>query len=433
MYRIGLAQTDITPTRAARLSGFAAHNEPVHDIYHPLRAAAVAIDDGRTPLLIVSIELLGFYDKAPRVRTAIEKAIGIPQSQIVLGATHAHAVPTIRAWDERFRPLDHAYIDALVERLVAIATEAWQTRDEARLRFGRGTCGFAMSRRRPDPDHPPKVFDTLLPYPQGVKDHDVPVLVVESPGGETRGVIFSYACHPTSQMGPAIGGDYVGFALDAVERRFPGAIPCFLQGCAGDQKPRPADPDADTFGQRTVEQVKQIGDELGDTVAAVIDHGELSPIEGAIRVTQQMVELETEPLDRAALEAARSDGRAAIQAWVDFHDRRIARGEPEQRVVPMELQTIAFGRSLAIVTMACEPTVEHGMRFKRELSPPFDHVLPVGYCNNIMGYVPVARQRPEEGFEVIRVSRVHLRSGPFDIGTEKRIHDAAREALTRKE
>jgi hypothetical protein len=367
------------------------------------------------------------------VRAAISQAIGIAPARIVLAATHAHAVPTIRRWDERYRPVDHQYVDWLVDTLVAIATEAWESRRPARLRFGRGTCGFAVCRRRPDPDHPPKVFEALLPYPQGVCDHDVPVMAIESPEGELRGVIFSYACHPTSRMGPSIGGDYVGFALDAVEQRYPGVIPCFLQGCAGDQKPRPIDPDTDKFDQRSDEQIKQLGDELGAAVATVIDRDALATIEGAIDVTQQLIDLETEPLDAVQLETARHSERPEFRGWAAFHDQRIARGESEQRIVPMELQTIAFGRSLAMVTMAAEPTVEHGLRFKRELGERFDHVLPVGYCHDIMGYVPVARQRPEEGFEVIRVSRVHLRSGPFNINTERRIHEAAKRALTIEE
>ena len=59
-YQVGVSTVDITPPVGIYLAGFAARQEPSTAVYHPLKATAVAIDDGLTPLLIVGAEILGF-------------------------------------------------------------------------------------------------------------------------------------------------------------------------------------------------------------------------------------------------------------------------------------------------------------------------------------------------------------------------------------
>jgi hypothetical protein len=430
VYKVGIAKTDITPPVGIFLAGFADRNEPSQGAYHPLRAVAVAIDDGQTPLLIVGAELLGFYDKAPAVRRAITRATGVPENRIILNGSHTHCGPSIREWDTRHGPLDETYIASLIEQLADAAAKAWQSRQPAKLKFGNGSCGMAMSRRRPDPDNPPQVFGQLLPNPDGISDHDVPVMTIESPDGELRGVIFNYACHPTSNGELLAGGDYVAYALDAVEHEHRGAIACFLQGCGGDQKPRPVGPNGETFGCRTIEQVNEVGSELGAAVNAVIASNTLDEIIGPISITQEILNLECEPVDMDAVNAAKTpDQHWLMHQWAAYHENRIAQGLSEERVVPFEMQTVRFGDSLAVVTLAAEMTAEHGIRLKRDLADAFDHVLVLGYTNDIVGYIPVKRQIPEGGYEVWRANQIHKRTGPYVERTEDQIHDAVHAAL----
>ncbi|MCE2438879.1 MAG: hypothetical protein J4F39_05575, partial [Candidatus Latescibacteria bacterium] len=71
MYRIGVAGEDITPPVGIYLAGFAARTEPSTAVYHPLKANAIAIDDGNDPLIIASAEILGFYEHTEEVRSRI--------------------------------------------------------------------------------------------------------------------------------------------------------------------------------------------------------------------------------------------------------------------------------------------------------------------------------------------------------------------------
>lgn len=429
-YRVGLCRTDITPPVGIKLAGFAARTAPSTAVYHPLSAVAVAIDDGTTPVVLVGADLLGFYDQAERVREQVVEATGIPAPQVVLNGSHTHCGPCLRARDaQRFGPLDEAYLARAFAAIAAAAGKAWRERSPARLRWGVGKCTLGVCRRKPDPERPGKVLHAMLPYAEGPHDPEVPVIAIETPAGDLRGVLFSYAAHPTSRGGLEIGPDYVGYARDHVEALFPGVTACFLQGCGADQKPRPPEPGGSVFGTRALDQVRELGIELGEAVTAVLRRGDLKPVAGAISAHSLRMDLLTEPLDLEEMERALHGDDPYMMEWAEGMRALLSQGKTPERRVPFEVQAIAFGKALAMVALAAEATVEHGLRLKRDLHPRFGHVLALGYCNGVIGYLPVRRQISEGGYEVDWANRFHGRPGAFVTTTEDQVHRAVRAAL----
>src|SRR5262249_2110523 len=71
----------------------------------------------------------------------------------------------------------------------------------------------------------------------GPVDHDLPVLVVRDAAGKIRAVYASYACHCVTLSNNRVGGDWAGFAQEAVEADFPGAVALISVGCGADQNP----------------------------------------------------------------------------------------------------------------------------------------------------------------------------------------------------
>ena len=326
---------------------------------------------------------------------------------------------------QRHGELDEDYIEALVERVTRCAGAAWETRRPARLRFGTGTCDIAVSRRKPDN----KGGVEWKPSVEAPHDHDVPVLIVESPDGGLQSVIFSYACHPTSRSGTLIGGDYVCFAYDHVEATCPGATAFFLQGCAGDQKTEPVDPTSNTFVPRNIDEIRDIGVRLGQSVVRIVASDALRPVTGPISIDQTILGLETEPIDMDLVKTSLNDNRAFVRAWAQHLLESVESNIPVPTTIPFEVQTVRFGNALALVTLAAEMTVEHGLRLKRELGPHFDNVLVMAYTNDIVGYIPVKRQIPEGGYEVWFSQQYWKRTGPYVADTEDRIHSAVRQSL----
>ena len=180
----------------------------------------------------------------------------------------------------------------------------------ARLGFGTGRCDIARSRRKPDG----KGGVEWVPSLDAPHDHDVPVIAVESSEGELRCVIFSYACHPTSRSGTLIGGDYVCFAYDHIEAVYPDVATCFLQGCAGDQKTKPVDPTG-SFVQREVDEIRDIGVELGESVTRVLASQDLRHISGPISIDQTVLNIETEPIDMDLVTSSLDAGSEYVRAW----------------------------------------------------------------------------------------------------------------------
>jgi len=291
-----------------------------------------------------------------------------------------------------------------------------------------GTCTFAASRRRLRPDG----LVEWGPHRSGPHDHDVPVLTVTRPNGDIACVLYSYACHPTSRAGLLIGGDYVSFAHDRIEAQFPGAIACFLQGCGADQKPWPVDPKATTFALREVHEVKWLGDELGDAVAAAVRGQGMRDLTGPITVQSKTIDLLSisPDIEDARMVLAGTDQR--IKEWAGMIIDAVENGKDLERRVPFEIQTLTIGQSLGLVSLAGEMTVEHGLRLKGDLAGHFDSIIPVGYANRIIGYVPVKRQIPEGGYCVEWANKFHGRTGRWVDGTEEQIHTIIADMLSKQ-
>ena len=422
-YDVGMATVDITPAVGGPLGGFAARARHTStSVYHPLRAVATAIGDGEHEVMIIGLEWLGCYQLADRIRRAVARASGIGENSIVVNASHTHCGPAIHGtglvahgW------IDDDYLDTAIASIARAAGIAARHRNRCTIRYGVGNCSLAMNRRRPDPDDPQRVLDSMLPNPDGPVDHDVPVVTFHGVDDDVlRGLLFSYACHPTGRGGLAIGGDYVGFAYDHLAEAFPNAQAAFLQGCAGDAKPRPVDPAVDGFGTRSIAQLREAGAELGAAAVAAVESTE--QVTGPLTVRSVVEVLETEPFNPEDLVAAAAAPEGFRRGWAAHWQAVLERGDRVETEVPFEIRTVTFGQSLAVVTLSGEMTAEHGLRLKRDHGGGYAGVLPLGYTGAMVGYVPVRRQFDELGYEVLLANLWHKRTGRYLADTEDRIH-----------
>lgn len=102
------------------------------------------------------------------------------------------------------------YTKFLSDSIVWIAQEAFANLAPAVVQYGSGQATFAVNRRNNrEPDVP---LLREAGHLVGPVDHDVPLLIVRSPEGQLRIVLFGYACHATVLSGMDWCGDWPGFS-----------------------------------------------------------------------------------------------------------------------------------------------------------------------------------------------------------------------------
>ena len=376
-WKAGVASTVITPQTNMWMAGYAARKSPSHGTAQDLFAKALALEDEKgTRLVIVTMDIIGVR---PWLRQFVEKHVAerhkLPPECLVMNASHTHCGPEYREIKEGEKAAGH-YTAFLQERLAHIVDEAISKLAPAQLSQAHARCGFAMNRRlnyalpKTDPN------SKRAPNPDGPVDHNVPVLMVQSPGTNLCAVLFSYACHNTTLSSVSMTnnvpryeftGDYAGYAQETLQNGRPGVTAMFMQGCGADQNPYPRHYMVPYV--KPLEFAQQHGRTLAYAVeAAMAAH--VRPVRGPIRSALEYVTLEREKKD--------------------------PKKDAPSRQYPV--QVIRLGDDLTLATLGSEVVVDYSLRLKRELAGKAV-VWVAGYSNDYGGYIPSLRVLKEGGYE----------------------------------
>ncbi|MDR7418188.1 MAG: neutral/alkaline non-lysosomal ceramidase N-terminal domain-containing protein [Armatimonadota bacterium] len=405
--RVGFGKVAITPPLGISLAGFGARTSPARGVHDDLFTRAVVLDDGRTRsgLLVCDLcEIDAAFVAA--VRDRVETAVGIAPDQLIVAATHTHAAPaTFPLYSE---PPDPRWLRGLADRVAGAVVAAVEDAGPATLSFGSGREEtVARNRRRPD----------------GPVDPTVSVVRADRSAGPAV-LLVHYACHPTV-LGPdnlLISRDFVGFAVDAVERATGGRA-AFVNGACGDVNVGHS-ADRSALGLplpgRTFERAEALGLRIAAAaVRASQDTRLLAPAAGkhatalaaarrAINVplratppaaaARAHVEKRRQDLRRATAAGADPDVIAGAQLEVLYAEMalRWAEERPAAETERAEIQALAIG-DLALVALPGEFFAESGLRLKA--MSPFPQTLVVGYAGGGIGYVPPREAFAEGGYE----------------------------------
>ena len=417
-WRVAAGAVVITPDEDIWMGGYAARDEPADGKIHDLFAKVIVVEDRHGErLVIVTTDLLGITGE---LRAAVElqvKQYGVDRRNLLMNASHTHCGPELRSErllrmgiDSRFAALSRHYVRWISERIARLVGEVVSRVEPARLIYSHARAGFAMNRRLPTG----KGFINS-PNPDGVTDHQVPVLRVENDAGEIKAVLFGYACHATTLSFQQFCGDYPAFAQQFVEDAHPGAIAMFMNGCSADQNPYP---------RRTLDLAKQHGRALANGVETALMTKKYIELTGTLGLAFQHVALRfADPPSRADLDQQLQSGNRYIrihaQSLIDELD---SAGHIETEFNHFPLQVVSLGRELILVGICGEAVVDYSLRCKKELSRgPGTGVWVAGYCNDVFGYLPSERVLQEGGYEGGDAMRYTKFPGPFHSSVESRI------------
>jgi hypothetical protein len=422
--KAGVAKVEITPTTPVWMSGYAVRSHPSDGVLVPLWAKALALETSRgRRIVIVTADVVGIPRAvADEVAARVKTQYGLERSQLLINCSHTHTGPMI--WpnlmnlavippeeERKLVAYSHTFADALVNVVGASLKDL----APAAVSYGEGSAAFAMNRRMPTP----KGYQNS-PNPAGPVDHRVPVLKILDRSGKLRAILFAYACHNTTLGGDVyqFSGDYAGYAQAALEKEHPGATALFMILCAGDQNPYPRGKVADA---------EQHGNELAAAVAQVLS-GSMTPVTGPIASTFRLIQLRLAPRTRADFEQELKSPIPAVARRGAQMLKGMDAGKPIDQV-EYPVEAVRFGRSLTLLALGGEVTVDYALRMQKEY--PGEPVITAGYSNDVMSYIPSARVLHEGGYEAGDSMPYYGLAGPYASDVEDRIFTAIHQVMAK--
>jgi neutral ceramidase len=393
-WKVGLAQTVITPAQPVLMAGYAGRTKPFEKVAGELYVKAMVLEDfdGRRGVLVTS-DLLGFpADVTEPICERLQKQSGLKREDIMFNSSHTHAGPQLSlkplakdapASGEAFRTVE--YTRQLQDKVVEVVGEALRTMQPARLSWGGGVIDFAMNRREFTPNGV-----ILGVNPRGLTDRGVPVLRVDGADGKPRAILFGTAVHGTT-LGPdnlEICGDFAGFAQAAVGERYPKAQVMYMLGCAGDDNPYP---------RGTMELARQHGKALAAEVCRVLDT-KLRPLGGPLAIAFDKADLPLEgPLSHEQVQKLAGDKRSPKNFAAVELLAMLDRGEKLPSHYRCPFTVWQFGKDMTLVGLPGEVVVDYVPLLEKALGP--NQLWIAAYCNDVFGYLPSARVLGEGGYE----------------------------------
>jgi len=383
-WQAGVARVVITPDEFMWMSGYGGRDHAaegqIHDLY--ARAAALQGPDG-TRTVFIALDLIGVPVKMAQVVAAeIEKQHKLPRRHLMFASSHTHCGPALDdklshmlAMKDNDWTQVRKYQAVLNRKVIQVINVALADIKPARLSFGNGKCGFASNRR--------------APIGTGPYDHQVPVLRIDSPSGQLRGVVFGYACHNTVMGFYQWSGDYAGFAQLDLEGRHAGAVAMFFTGCGADQNPLP---------RRKLELAEKYGRMLAVSVDEVLTSGSMQPLTGTITPHFEEIPLELASLptkEKLTAEAAGTD--RFLRARAKLLLEQLSVEGAVRQTYPYPVQVWKLGNEITWVALGGEVVIDYQLRLKRELGEHSTWVA--GYANDVMAYIPSERVLAEGGYE----------------------------------
>ena len=410
--RVGVAQVDITPAYPVRLNGFGFRRAESEGIAQKIWAKAIAFaDEQNGPAILITTDNLGVSDEiVQEVANRLAPKTGLRRERLTITASHTHTAPMLRGVtptlfgvpipDEHQASIDR-YTREFIDSLEKVALAAVNDVRPAKVEWGIGRVGFAKNRRTAG----------------GPVDHDLPILVVRDRDGKVRAVWFSYACHCVTLANNLVSGDWAGFALEAIQREFPGAIALMSAGCGADANPDTRDTAAiaDSQGVQIAAEVKRL-------LAAPLTSINAAPVTKFARID---LAFDTpRPREEWEERARRTD---AIGHHARVNLARLDRGETLPAKIDCPIQTWRFADQLAFVFLPGEVVVDYSLRLKRELDRT--RLAIVAYANDAPCYIPSERVLKEGGYEGGDAMIYYDRPQKFAPGLEQKIIDAVHAQL----
>jgi hypothetical protein len=206
----------------------------VHD---PLFARALVLDNGRSRVVVVTVEMTTVPIPEELLKSVAEAA-GVPASHVLLSATHDHEAPAVTNRTDPLTPVQQRQLVRIKAGAVAAAREAVEQLTPATISFGRGQAWVNVNNGEA------AGLDTAYD-PSGPSDRSVDVIRIQSTAGKPVALMVNYASHAevmfrsvTKDGGYEVTGDIPGRTSQLLEASPNGApVVLYTAAAEADQLP----------------------------------------------------------------------------------------------------------------------------------------------------------------------------------------------------
>ena len=401
--RVAFGEIDVTPPMGTQLAGWLDVARPAETVRDLVYARAAIVDNGRSRIAIVSLDLLSIRGSdVVDMRDRIEARAHVPSAMVA--ATHNHAGPAIVTIGPYGR--DGAYLEWLKEAVADMAADTAERLQPAEVGISSAfEARYCHNRRWVTRDGgvitQPGVANPDVLYCEGPVDTELGVLCARDAGGAVLGYVANWTCHPVHPYDMrTVTASWPGALARSVRGR--DGVPCVvLNGAFGNVHT------AHWIDPEYVDDPDTIGEALAAAVCGARDqmsfHSELP-----LAASRELLEapLRDIPDDLLAWANATVDGREApapkgsqrygqdatyARAVLQLADRK-----RERDFSRAEVQALRVGDA-AFVGLPAEAFVETGLRIK--VASPFRRTFVVGAANGMIGYAPPPANYARGGYE----------------------------------
>ncbi len=393
-WQAGIAKAVITPQTPVWLAGYGTARPPDGKI-HDLWVKVLSLEDpaGKRVVLATTDHMGMSKTIYESLCTKVRERFGLERAEFMITFSHNHCGPVLKddlvdyyPLDDEQRRLVDEYTEWMETQVVAAVGEALSNLRPARLFKGEGQCTFAVNRRENTEAEVAQRLAEGKPL-KGVVDHYVPVLAIRGEDDGLRGVLFGYACHPTTLSFNTWCGDFPGFAQVDLEARHSGATAMFFNACGADQNPIP---------RQKLELAETYGRMLAEAVEEVLAKP-MQPVTVGMQTAFEFVDLPYESLVTREALLPVAHGNSELHArWATRMLNMIDEGVVFPTSYPYPVQAWQFGQELLLIGLGGEAVVDYSLRFKREFGRK---AWVCGYANDMAAYIPSRRVWEEGGYE----------------------------------
>jgi hypothetical protein len=430
VFRAGAATSNITPKIGTSINGNMKDGliKQIHDDTH---ARAIVLDDGKTKLAILTVDLCMIYkEELDAAKQRANEITGIPVQNMMMSATHTHSGGT--ACSVFQSDPDKDYLKFLRERIADAVVRANNNLVPARIGWAVGNEPSQVFNRRwkMKPGKPlmnpfgtedqvkmnPGVGNPDRLEPAGPTDPELPIISVQTPEGRPIALLANYSLHYVGGTGPGeISADYFGMFAEQMKRLlesdnkgFPPFVAMLSNGTSGNinninwfanEAPAAVPP---YTKMRQVANI--IAAEAFKTYQSIQYQDWISLSSSQTEINLGVRLPNKEEVERAKGIIAKASGPVMNTAEEIYaRETMLIKDFPKQ--VPLIIQAFRIG-DLAIVAAPCEIFVEIGLDIKGK--SPFKTTFTTSLANGYNGYLPTPEHHKLGGYETWRARSSYL-------------------------